>query len=520
MPDQTEEALTAVSTFKYAYSTCLLVFSVTLIMGLIATEQTSLSQGAGPVGAYFAIWGGIIWLTMVEGTQGSLVGLAPVNPELYKDSHPIAFLCNKVTIKGENLNRYLMGRQFMVCMIVFLINISGGPLPNPDGDSPDAITLWGFGNIIKNIFFTTGLAMVFLTCMCGQLNSQVNASFCMLDYCNNYFAVFTMWVALGIEFSGLLHSSYLLQMLVVKLSGQEVVSKQKPRSAFESAFFWFRCFGSLAVLCFCCAVTFVALYNGQTTMWEGIPPTVSLIIFLILMSVVGMLEGMQIAFFAVSKIPASERGESYFAKKTCDLLFQDGGNNLPGFMIGRQLSVVTCMFFVARVTSVSLEEGEENIFGVPDALQSLFNTGLLGALMLTIVGSIAWQLVASAFPIGFLSSPITYVFLSVCLIFEATGVCSGAWVIAKIHKVIAGFQKDEVYIGTAEERAMKNMNDDSKRLHTGAGMIAPLPAYQVAAPLSLRKLMESNKEVAAFIRALSNANIAEGGKGMEGLAPE
>lgn len=99
----------------------------------------------------------------------------------------------------------------------------------------------------------------------------------------------------------------------------------------------------------------------------------------------------------------------------------------------------------------------------------------------------------------------------------ATGVCSGAWVIAKIHKVLAGFQKDEVYIGTAEERAMKNMNDDSKRLHTGAGMIAPLPAYQVAAPSSLKKLMESNKEVAAFIRALSNANIAEGGKGIEGL---
>eukprot|EP00593_Proboscia_inermis_P014195 CAMPEP_0171311430 /NCGR_PEP_ID=MMETSP0816-20121228/21677_1 /TAXON_ID=420281 /ORGANISM="Proboscia inermis, Strain CCAP1064/1" /LENGTH=514 /DNA_ID=CAMNT_0011796207 /DNA_START=31 /DNA_END=1575 /DNA_ORIENTATION=+ len=507
MPDQTEEALTAVSTFKYAYSTCLLVFSVTLIMGLIGTKQTSLSQGAGPVGAYFAIWGGIIWLTMVEGTQGSLVGLAPVNPELYKDSHPIAFLCNKVTIKGENLNRYLMGRQFMVCMIVFLINISGGPLPDPDGDSPEEITLWGFGNIIKNIFFTTGLAMVFLTCMCGQLNSQVNASFCMLDYCNNYFAVFTMWFALAVEMSGLLHSSYLIQMLVVKLSGQEVKSREAPRTAFQSFFFWFRCLASLAILCFCFAVTFVALFNGQTTMWDGVPASVALVIFLILMTIVGMLEGMQIAFFAVAKIPASERGDSYFAKKTCDLLFHGGGNNLPGFMIGRQLSVVTCMFFVARVTSVKLKDGEENIFGVPDVVQELFNTGLLGALMLTIVGSIAWQLVASAFPIAFLSSPITYVFLQICLFFEATGVCAGAWVIAYIHKTIAGFQKDEVYIGTSEERAMKNMNDDSKRLPSGAGFINPLPAFKIAAPKSLKALMESDEAVAAFVRALSQASL-------------
>jgi hypothetical protein len=34
------------------------------------------------------------------------------------------------------------------------------------------------------------------------------------------------------------------------------------------------------------------------------------------------LEGMQIAFFAVAKIPASERGDSVFAKKTCELLFK------------------------------------------------------------------------------------------------------------------------------------------------------------------------------------------------------
>merc|ERR1712110_187152 len=69
-----------------------------------------------------------------------------------------------------------------------------------------------------------------------------------------------------------------------------------------------------------------------------------------------MLEGMQIAFFAVSKIQESERGDSVWAKRTCELLFRGEGHNLPGFMIGRQLCVVSCMFFVARVTSVSIPE--------------------------------------------------------------------------------------------------------------------------------------------------------------------
>ena len=80
--------------------------------------------------------------------------------------------------------------------------------------------------------------------------------------------------------------------------------------------------------------------------------------------------------------------------KTCHLRFGGKGSNLPGFMIRRQLCVVSCMFFVARVTSVKIAEGEENIFGVPDGIQELFDTSLLGARMLTSMGSIhgSWYL--------------------------------------------------------------------------------------------------------------------------------
>ena len=66
-------------------------------------------------------------------------------------------------------------------------------------------------------------------------------------------------------------------------------------------------------------------------------------------------------------------------------------------------------FFAARSTSLKIREGQENVFGVPDGVQEFFNTGLLGALITTIIASIMWQLVASAFPMAFLSSPITYV---------------------------------------------------------------------------------------------------------------
>jgi hypothetical protein len=61
------------------------------------------------------------------------------------------------------------------------VNNSAGPLGDAD--------IWGFPDWLKNIFFATGLAMILLTCMTGQLNSQVNASHCLIDYIDNYCAV-------------------------------------------------------------------------------------------------------------------------------------------------------------------------------------------------------------------------------------------------------------------------------------------------------------------------------------------
>merc|ERR1711935_785443 len=180
-----------------------------------------------------------------------------------------------------------------VVIVVFTVNMSGGP--NADAE------LWGLPKVIIDIFLGFGLAMILFTCMFGQLNSQVNASHHMLDYLNNWFGLFTLYFANFVEFTGLLHASYVIQLLVGLLAGQPIESNDEPRTGIESAFFWFRCLMSLAILAFCIAVTMVALFNDQTTMWEGVPAGVSVVVFLFLMCVVGMLEGMQIAFFAVAK---------------------------------------------------------------------------------------------------------------------------------------------------------------------------------------------------------------------------
>jgi len=471
-------------------------------MGLIFTKQTSLSSDVHPWLAFFVIWAAVLWLSMVEGGQASLVGLVPVQRDLYKDSHPIAYLNTAISQKGDNLDRYLLGRQFMVVLIVFVINLSGSPLPGSE--------LWGFPKVVTDIFLVTGFAMILYAAMIGQLNSQVNAAHCMLDYINTYFALFTLWVAMAIEFTGILHASYLVQMLVAAIAGKKIESLEEPRSGIMSVWFWLRCLLSLAVVVGCFVVTLTALFNGQTTMWPGVPKAVSVILFFLLMSVVGLLEGMQIAFFAVAKIQESERGESKFAKMTCKLLFKGKGRNLPGFMIGRQLCVVSCFFIIARVTTLNVKEGDENVLGVSDGWQAFFNTGLCGAIITTVVASVSWQLVASAFPIAFLSNPFTYIFLRICLFLEATGICSGAWVLAAIHKKIAGFQRDEVYIGTAEERAEKKMGDNDENLHLGAGHMVKLPGFDENAPDSLKELFKSDVSVREYLSSIHGGAEKQG----------
>jgi len=437
--------------FKEIYSTCLLLFCSLIVITVMFQNNTKLSEKSSWA-AFFVFWISLYWLSMVEGGQASLVGLPPVDMELYRTSHPTTHKIMNVINRGDTLDRYLMGRQFMVLALVFVENLCAHP-------NDPTMTILGMPIVINKIFLDTGLAVFFMTAMIGKISAQVNASRCMLDYVNNFFAYFTMQAARLIEVSGLLHCCYPVQIFFAYAAGQPLVSKEAPRSLVQNIFFWGRVLLSTSILGFSFAVTLSALFNGQTTMWEGVPSWLTIILFFLFMAVVGMLEGMQIAFFATARMTEEERAKSTWAKKTCDVIFEGDGRNLPGFMIGRQMCVTLCFFIIARVTTVQLNPGDPNIFGVSDLTQSFFETGLLGALITTIVASIAWQLVASAFPMAFLSTPVTYVLLKFCLALEWTGLCQGSWVVARIHRKIVKFKRDEVYIGTAEERAAKAIAD-------------------------------------------------------------
>jgi len=187
----------ACKTFKDIYSTLLLIFSTILVLDAIFTNQTLLSSEVHSALAFVVLFVALVWLSMVEGSQASLVGLPPVDVELYEESHPKAAKIMNIVNKGDNLDRYLMGRQFLVLALVFIENLCGDPL--------EGATVLGLPEGVTKVFLSSGLALFFMTAMIAKISAQVNASRCMLDYVNNHFATFTLYVSLAIEVSGLLH---------------------------------------------------------------------------------------------------------------------------------------------------------------------------------------------------------------------------------------------------------------------------------------------------------------------------
>jgi len=162
---------------KYTYSTCLLIFSIVLIVGIIFSNETRLAALVHPAVALIVLLLAVFWLTMVEGGQGALVGLGPVNPELYRETHKKTYMCTTTVHKGDNLDRYLLGRQFMVILIVFTVEFAGASHGGDHG-----IELWGLPDWVINAFITSGVTMILFTCMVGQLNSEINGAHSMLDY--------------------------------------------------------------------------------------------------------------------------------------------------------------------------------------------------------------------------------------------------------------------------------------------------------------------------------------------------
>jgi hypothetical protein len=116
------------------------------------------------------------------------------------------------------MERFIVGRQFLVVLVVFLINMTGS--------SRSGMNPLNLPSSINSIFVDNGVALMITSIVLGNLTSQVNAATCMVDFINNHFMLFTTYVSIGIEFSGLLHSVYLFQYGFAYLTKTRIISNE------------------------------------------------------------------------------------------------------------------------------------------------------------------------------------------------------------------------------------------------------------------------------------------------------
>jgi len=111
------------------------------------------------------------------------------------------------------------------------------------------------------------------------------------------------------------------------------------------------------------------------------------------------------------------------------------------------------MFVAARIFSIN--KGHVDIasgltsFETSSGFQSFINTGLLGAVVTTIFGCLIWRIIASGYPLLFMSNPIIYLVIHVCLLLDATGLCSASWALGGVHRKVASYKPDEHYLPAA-----------------------------------------------------------------------
>ena len=193
-------------------------------------------------------------------------------------------------------------------------------------------------------------------------------------------------------------------------------------------------------------MTIEALATGKGGLLQDAGPAASIIIFFALLCFTGILEGIQVAAFALLRMPEEEVLQHGVAAKNSKMIFSNS-SNLQAFMVGRQVLVTSSMFIVANIVEIEIQREEENLFGVNSTFQGFVNAGFLGAIVLTIFGSLAWRIVASSYPLAFMSNPIAYLIIRVCLLIAGIGICSSAILLAFVQKSIVNYFPDEEYIG-------------------------------------------------------------------------
>merc|ERR1719228_2918368 len=151
-------------------------------------------------------------LGVMEGLQIALVELKRQEPESYKNSHPVAYKLGQMAMKGDNVERFLMGRQvFVVCLVFF-----AAKLTTIHGNSESGF-LFYVPDWVQALFLETGLLACVVVVIIAQLMPQIVASLYPTQFLQLVVMKPAYWACIFLESSGVTHICWVFAHLWSKI---------------------------------------------------------------------------------------------------------------------------------------------------------------------------------------------------------------------------------------------------------------------------------------------------------------
>jgi len=194
---------------------------------------------------------------------------------------------------------------------------------------------------------------------------------------------------------------------------------------------------SASLLTFSCVVTGYAILTQKTGFWNAVPGWAALILFILVLFLLGLVEGLQLALVELKRQkPDTYRDTNKSAYKLGQIAMK--GDNIEKFLVGRQVIVVFLVFFAAKLTSITVPD-QEFLFPVPTWVSQVFlETGLLASIVVVIVAQLTPQIVSSVFPVQFLDIAIMRPVYYACIMLEFTGIAHFCWVLVHLLSLCFG----------------------------------------------------------------------------------
>jgi len=406
---------------KYIFSSGLTLTYLVYIFWGIGTGKAVLP---GPPILHFIIF--IFCMTLVaylEGLQVAILAVEHNDPEKYRESHPRGYELISSVKQGNNVERFLVGRQFFT---VFVMTLMAQVTSFPE------ISSLGVPKVLWFIFIQTGLPGAMVVTTIGSLQPQLLAAKDPWKFLDLYGTNAVLKLCFGLESSGI--CTHFAWGLIGILRRTVFVTDQAPKqhevdeSLYGKAIDILKYIVSFGVLMTYFTYLMWGIWTGEALL--PVPHIVVFVVFSCCILFLAHLEGLQVAILIAEPHDIEPYRNTY--PRGYDLMVRaTHEKNVRRFLIGRQFFVIFVVFLINQCTIFP----DISHLGINGGVWFVFiQLGLPTALNVLCLGQLPAQLLGNQDPWLFMNRFGPFATLEVCLFTEMTGIAHFSWVVSSFSK--------------------------------------------------------------------------------------